>query len=380
MQQIKLFFEGNETISDSVRVGNVGSGDLEVIFVPASSNKTEVVINTSVDNRQQLWSDILDKCLLKESLLMDVLINDFGATPGVVSLRVEQALEQIKQGKNPPVCGKFGISFVELSSRERAHYLLDEGSQREVLGADKNITSPWLILQGIVPQSDDGCIVMKGTMNSLNTVVIGIEGAFQGGAIGEVSGAKMAAALDLALQDNQQGKPTQVVLLLETGGVRLQEANLGLAAIADIHSSIVGLREHINVIGVIAGSVGCFGGMSMAAALCSRLIVTQEARLGLNGPAVIEQEAGIEEYDSRNRPFIWSIVGGEQRHASGFTDHFCQDNADEIKQAIIQTQNSDIKIARCEQIEHYLSIFNKINKQAQSTPESVRKYFSEGAA
>ncbi len=46
--------------------------------------------------------------------------------------------------------------------------------------------------------------------------------------------------------------------------------------------------------------------MSIAAALCSYLIVTREARLGLNGPQVIEQEAGIEEYDSRNRPFIWS--------------------------------------------------------------------------
>ncbi len=51
--------------------------------------------------------------------------------------------------------------------------------------------------------------------------------------------------------------------------------------------------------------------MSIAAALCSYLIVTREARLGLNGPQVIEQEAGIEEYDSRNRPFIWSMTGGE---------------------------------------------------------------------
>ncbi|CDL10675.1 Malonate decarboxylase beta subunit [Klebsiella pneumoniae IS43] len=57
------------------------------------------------------------------------------------------------------------------------------------------------------------------------------------------------------------------------------------------------------MVGIIAGTVGCFGGMSIAAALCSYLIVTREARLGLNGPQVIEQEAGIEEYDSRNRPF-----------------------------------------------------------------------------
>ena len=76
---------------------------------------------------------------------------------------------------------------------------------------------------------------------------------------------------------------------LETGGVRLQEANLGLAAIADIHAAIVDLRRYTPVIGIVAGTVGCFGGMSIAAALCSYLIVTREARLGLNGPQVIDR-------------------------------------------------------------------------------------------
>jgi hypothetical protein len=37
---------------------------------------------------------------------------------------------------------------------------------------------------------------------------------------------------------------------------------------------------------------------------------------------VIEQEAGIAEYDSRDRPFIWSLTGGEQRFATGLVDRF----------------------------------------------------------
>ena len=82
------------------------------------------------------------------------------------------------------------------------------------------------------------------------------------------------------------------MLVLETGGVRLQEANLGLAAVAEINAAIVALRRHVPVVGVIAGMVGCFGGMSIAAGLCSHLIVTRQARLGLNGPEVIEQNAG----------------------------------------------------------------------------------------
>ncbi|PVW86567.1 biotin-independent malonate decarboxylase subunit beta, partial [Klebsiella pneumoniae] len=124
------------------------------------------------------------------------------------------------------------------------------------------------------------------------------------------------------------------VLCLETGGVRLQEANLGLAAIADIHAAIVDLRRYTPVVGIIAGTVGCFGGMSIAAALCSYLIVTREARLGLNGPQVIEQEAGIEEYDSRNRPFIWSMTGGEIRAASGLVDALVNDGVNAVKTAM----------------------------------------------
>jgi malonate decarboxylase beta subunit len=116
--------------------------------------------------------------------------------------------------------------------------------------------------------------------------------------------------------------------------VRLQEANLGLAAIAEIQAAIVDLRQYQPVIGLVAGPVGCFGGMSIAAGLCSYLLVTREARLGLNGPQVIEQEAGIEEYDSRDRPFIWSLTGGEQRHASGLVDGYVSDDVEAIRREL----------------------------------------------
>lgn len=193
-------------------------------------------------------------------------------------------------------------SFVELGARQRARALLDAGSFRELIDPFARMTSPWLPKQGVVPQADDGVVVAKGAIGGQPVVVCAIEGNFQGGSMGEVGGAKMAGALELAAEDNRKGIPTAAVLLLETGGVRLQEANLGLAAIAEIHAAIVDLRRYQPVIGVVAGSVGCFGGMSIAAGLCSYLVVTQEARLGLNGPQVIEQEAGIEEYDSRDRP------------------------------------------------------------------------------
>src|SRR5690242_14362240 len=90
-------------------------------------------------------------------------------------------------------------SFIELNARERAQALLDEGSYRELLGPFERLESPWLLPQGVVPQADDGLIVARGQIGGTNSVILAIEGQFQGGGIGEVSGAKIAAALDLAL-------------------------------------------------------------------------------------------------------------------------------------------------------------------------------------
>ena len=158
-------------------------------------------------------------------------------------------------------------SFVELDARGRIRSLLDGGRFRELIDPFERLTSPWLLRQGVVTQADDGVVVAKGEIEGQPALVLAIEGAFQGGSLGEVGGAKIAGALELAVQDNLRGIPTRAVILFETGGVRLQEANLGLAAIAEIHSAIVDLRRHQPVIGIIAGTVGCFGGMSIAAGL-----------------------------------------------------------------------------------------------------------------
>lgn len=271
------------------------------------------------------------------------------------------------------------MSFIELSARERARRILDQGSFRELLDPFEKITSPWLEPQGIVPEFDDGMVVAKGKFNGKPTVIIAIEGVFQGGSMGEVSGAKMAAALELAAEDNRSGIATQALLLFETGGVRLQEANLGLAAIADIHSAIVDLRRYVPVIGITAGTVGCFGGMSIAAGLCSYLIVTREARLGLNGPQVIEQEAGIEEYNSRDRPFIWSMTGGEVRYKNGFADIIVKDSVNDVKTAIIQCMNKGLPdTLRSDDYDYYLQKLNAIDTSKQADATLVKNIFGRG--
>ena len=267
-------------------------------------------------------------------------------------------------------------SFIELNARERAKALLDENSFRELSDPFARMMSPWLPKQNIVPQADDGVVVAKGTLQQKPVVVISIEGNFQGGSLGEVGGAKIAGALELAVEDNLKGIPTAAILLLETGGVRLQEANLGLAAIAEIQAAIVALRQYQPVIGVIAGSVGCFGGMSIAAALCSYLIMTQEGRLGLNGPQVIEQEAGVQEYDSKDRPFIWSVTGGQQRFASGLVDAYVEDDRQQIQQQVLQYLiQGQPELHRSSNYDFYLNHLQSVDTTVQATPLQVRTLY-----
>jgi malonate decarboxylase beta subunit len=265
-------------------------------------------------------------------------------------------------------------SFIELNARERAKSLLDEGSFEELLGPFDRLKSPWLAAQGIVPQSDDGLVVARGAIDGNRTIILAIEGKFQGGSIGEVSGAKIACALDLALQDNEAGQRTYAILLLETGGVRLQEANLGLAAIGEIQSSIVALRRHVPVIGIVAGMVGCFGGMAISAGLCSYLIVTREARLGLNGPEVIEQEAGIEEFDSTDRQLIWSVTGGQSRYETGFADHLVKDDVGAIGAAIRTAFKRGVPpVHRSLEVERHLRLLAEVNPTAHLEAAAIQQ-------
>lgn len=269
-------------------------------------------------------------------------------------------------------------SFVELSARDRVEKLLDADSLRELIGPFERLTSPWLPMQDIVTQADDGVIIARGRLDGTEVVVAAIEPAFQGGSMGEVGGAKIAGALELAAEDTAAGRPVVPILLLETGGVRLQEANCGLAAIAEIHAAIVELRDYVPVIGIITGPVGCFGGMSIAAGLCSHLIVTREARLGLNGPQVIEQEAGVAEFDSRDRPMIWQLLGGAQRTAIGLADELTGDDLAELRKRVaVAIGRSPAPLARTANVGDFQTLLAAVDPVALAEADTVRTVFDQ---
>ena len=269
---------------------------------------------------------------------------------------------------------KIKDSFVELNARDRAKAVLDEGTFRELIGPFDRFESPHLEAQGIVPQSDDGVIIAKGFIAGEPTVVVSIEGAFQEGKIGEVSGAKFAGALELALSDNEKGIRTRPVVIFDTEGVRLPEANYGLLAMAEIQSAVVALRRYVPVVGVIAGKIGCFGEMSITAGLFSTLIVTREGKLALNTPKEIEQEAGVAEFNSKNKQLSWKIFGGAQRLATGLADIIVEDDITAIAQAIHSAVISKITLEpRSSKVELYLSRLKVIDPCVHLDPMKVRE-------
>ncbi|RRJ65761.1 biotin-independent malonate decarboxylase subunit beta [Paenibacillus oralis] len=268
-------------------------------------------------------------------------------------------------------------SFVELNGRDRAKALLDEGTFRELLGPLDKLQSPHLEPQGIVPQSDDGIILAVGEIRKRKVLIISMEGAFQGGGIGEVSGAKISGALELALEENKKGNTLYPIMIFDTGGVRLQEANYGLLAISEIGAQVVALRKYVPVVGLIPGRVGAFGGMSITAELFTTLIATKKARLGLNGPEVIEQEAGVMEFDSSDKALIWSTIGANQRQHTGLIDDVVEDTTGAVIEAVDAALGAPVKPAKTEQTDFYLTLLKALDPTESWTPERYREFYKQ---
>lgn len=94
METMSFSYAASGVAASRVVVGVVGSGDLQVLLEPAHG-RSEIHITTSVDGRSTEWAALLDRVFASAQLPAARLdIDDCGATPGVVRLRIEQAFEQ----------------------------------------------------------------------------------------------------------------------------------------------------------------------------------------------------------------------------------------------------------------------------------------------
>jgi malonate decarboxylase delta subunit len=96
MENMVFEFPAAAPATDRALAGVVASGDLEVLLEPGTQPRTTVTVSTSVDGFGKVWEAVLNRMLGAGDLpAVNVEINDFGATPGVVRMRVAQAFEQI---------------------------------------------------------------------------------------------------------------------------------------------------------------------------------------------------------------------------------------------------------------------------------------------
>ncbi len=223
-------------------------------------------------------------------------------------------------------------SYYEAHARQRLNGLLDAGSFKELLPPAARATSPHLPLLDTPVAFDDGVIVGAGLLAGRSVLAASQEGGFMGGAVGEVHGAKLTGLFERAIDL----KPAALLLLLESGGVRLHEANAGLIAVSETMRALLDARAAgITVIGLVGSSVGCFGGMGLVASCCDTIVMSEEGRLGMSGPEVIETAHGVEEYDSRDRALVWRTTGGKHRYLCGDASVIVEDDIAAFREAAI---------------------------------------------
>jgi malonate decarboxylase beta subunit len=246
--------------------------------------------------------------------------------------------------------GKSG--WLDATARQRVRGLLDPDSFTEFIGPSERVQSPHLKMFDLPSAFDDGVIIGRGKLKGKDVLIAAQEGQFMGGTFGEVSGAKMLG-LVRAARDHKE-LPQTVLLLLDSGGVRLQEANAGELAVAELMRAIVQARcAGVAVIALVGGKSGAFGGAGLTASTCSRIVISEQGRIGVSGPEVIETNKGVEEFDAQNKALVWSTDGGKNRRLIGGADAFAEDSMDGFRAAaevvLAKVPSLDLKTMQAEQ-------------------------------
>ena len=94
METLSFDYPASQPVSRRAHVGVVGSGDLEVLLEPSQDEQAHVTVRTSADGFGEVWQAVLDRFFDRNELAAAIEINDSGATPGTVALRLAQAVEE----------------------------------------------------------------------------------------------------------------------------------------------------------------------------------------------------------------------------------------------------------------------------------------------
>jgi methylmalonyl-CoA decarboxylase subunit alpha len=164
----------------------------------------------------------------------------------------------------------------KMTSRERVHALLDENSFVEI-GAFVTQRATNFNLEGKELPAD-GVVTGYGTIEGRLVYVYSQDATILGGAIGEMHAKKIVTLYDLALK---MGAP--IIGLLDSAGLRLQEATDALDAFGQIYVKQANVSGVIPQITAILGN--CGGGTSIMTSLSDFTFMTKKnSKLYVNSP------------------------------------------------------------------------------------------------
>lgn len=167
-------------------------------------------------------------------------------------------------------------STAHLSARERITALLDDNSFVEVGALVTKRNTDFNLQQTQAPA--DGVITGYGLVNGNLVYIYSQDASSLGGSIGEMHAKKITHLYDLALK---VGAP--VIGLLDSTGLRLQEATDALNGFGEIYKSAALASGVIPQITAVFGN--CGGGLAVLASLSDFCFMEgKEARLFINSP------------------------------------------------------------------------------------------------
>lgn len=168
----------------------------------------------------------------------------------------------------------------QLSARERITSLLDENSFVEVGAFVTKRSTDFDLEQKEIP--NDGVITGYGLIGGNPVYVFSQDSSSLGGSVGEMHAKKITHLYDLALK---VGAP--VIGLLDSSGMRLQEATDALNALGEIYHKQVMASGVIPQITAVFGN--CGGGLSVMASLSDfSFMEGKNARLFLQTPNTLQ--------------------------------------------------------------------------------------------
>jgi malonate decarboxylase delta subunit len=102
MERLQFEFDGGRPAGAfaPTLVGVLGSGNLEVLVEPGEGTLCTVEIKTSARGFAHIWQAVLRDFHERHPLAgVRLSVNDMGATPAVVGLRLDQAVAQMEEAR-----------------------------------------------------------------------------------------------------------------------------------------------------------------------------------------------------------------------------------------------------------------------------------------